>query len=127
MTTDEPYDVRVEWDEGGCYVIVDGPSLDPEYQAGEYRFRLEDPEVLYDRVKAAIGPWLREREEAFSEFRQAVRSGTRPAAAFLCAAEDIDESGGYAANDPKSPGYHDRMSTLADDRDAFTIYAEEDR
>ena len=46
-------DIQVEWDEGGCYLRVDGET-----------WRVADPEALYDRVKAAILPWLMERDEA---------------------------------------------------------------
>lgn len=51
-------DIQVEWDEGGCYLMVDGE-----------RWRVADPEQLYDRVKSAILPWLMERDEALREYR----------------------------------------------------------
>lgn len=97
----DAYDVKVEWDEDGCYVIVDGPSLDPEYQAGEYRFRVDDPEQLYDRVKAAIGPWLRERDEA--------RTGAN--------AWRYVDAEGYLFSDPKHPDYHSLHADLWDNRE----------
>lgn len=86
-------DITVEWDEGGCFLHVDGET-----------WRVADPEALYDRVKAAILPWLMERDEAWGEFKQALRSGTGPAAAFVC--RDVDESGGYDTSDPKHPDFY---------------------
>jgi hypothetical protein len=74
-------DIQVEWDEGGCFLMVDGE-----------RWKVADPEALYDRVKAVIGPWLRERDEA---------KATMPAY-FAC---DPDESG-YDVSDPKHPDHH---------------------
>lgn len=68
-------DITVEWDEGGCYLHVDGET-----------WRVADPEQLYDRVKAAILPWLMEREEAFAAFRAQASADV-----FRC---DPDESAG---------------------------------
>ena len=110
------YEIKIECEENGFHIIIDGDSVDPEYQAGTYSWRIEDPEQLYDRVKAAIGPWLYERDQAFAEFRQAARYGTGPAVAFVCSREDVDESGGYDRADPKHPSYHDRMSEVWDNR-----------
>jgi hypothetical protein len=75
--------VKIEWEEDGCYIVIDGDSIDPEYMAGEYRWRLEDPEQAYDAVRAGIGPWLQERDEALAEYRQYVDHGTGPAAAYF--------------------------------------------
>ena len=98
--------IRIETDEGGFYLEVEGVTI----------CRIDDPEALYDHVKAAVGPWLYEREQAFAEFRQAVKSGTGPAAAFICREEDIDESGGYDTSDPKHPDYHSIHADLYDNR-----------
>jgi hypothetical protein len=50
--------VRIEADECGFVLEV-------ETDEGEYfSFVLDDAEALYDHVKAAIGPWLYEREQA---------------------------------------------------------------
>jgi hypothetical protein len=62
-------DVKIEWDEDGLHLIIDGDSPDPEYQAAIVDYLVEDPEQLYDRVKAAILPWLMERDEALREYR----------------------------------------------------------
>lgn len=78
-------EITIDWDEGGCYLHVDGET-----------WRVADPEQLYDRVKAAIGPWLREREDAFAAFRAEASAGV-----FRC---DPDESGGLrwrATDDPE--------------------------
>lgn len=86
----QAYDIKIEWDEDGCHLIIDGDSPDPEYTASIVDYRVEDPEQLYDRVKAAILPWLMERDEAFAEFRQYAERGTGPAAEY------------FACKDPES-------------------------
>lgn len=55
MTT---YHVQFEWEEDGCYLLVNTDL----YEREPYRFKLEDPEQTYDTVKAAILPWLMERD-----------------------------------------------------------------
>lgn len=76
----EVSDIRIDTDEDGFWLVVDGNEDDSEpREAVEYRFKIEDAEQLYDRVKAAIGPWLYEREQAFKEFRARVDAG-----AFRC-------------------------------------------
>lgn len=92
-------DVQVEWDEGGCYLLVDGE-----------RWRVADPEQLYDRVKAAILPWLMERDEARGTFRPRV---------FTCVPDE--SAGAYELTDTKHPTYHERMA------DAFDVFNAEDR
>ena len=119
-------DITIEWDEGGCFITIDGDSIDPEYQAGCYRWRIEDPEQLYDRVKAAIGPWLREREEAFAEFKAGAHEYAVAIREDGSLRMEPDECG-YDPTDPKHPTYHDRMSAIADNRDAFDFFSEEDR
>ena len=92
-------DIRVEWDEGGCYLHVDGET-----------WRVADPEALYDRVKASIGPWLQEREEAFAAFRAQAGAGV-----FRC---DPDESAGaYELSDPKHPDHHSVHADIWDNRE----------
>ncbi len=73
----------MEWDEGGCYLLVDGE-----------RWRVADPEALFDRVKAAILPWLMERDEALREYR------------LMGAAVEADMREAYDASDPKHPEWH---------------------
>ena len=99
--------IKIDCDERGFTITIDGDSVDPDYQAGRYTWRIADPEAFYDHVKAAIGPWLYERDQAFAEFKAQVKGG-----AFRC---DPDESGGYDTSDPKHPDYH---STHADIWDA---------
>jgi hypothetical protein len=98
------YDIKIECEEDGFHIIIDGDSIDPEYQAGQYGWKIEDPEALYDAVKGAIGPWLRERDEA---------RRTLPVA-FVC---DPDESGGYDLSDPKHAAFHSTHVALWDERD----------
>lgn len=100
--------VKIEWEEDGCYIVIDGDSLDPDYMAGEYRWRLEDPEQAYDAVRAGIWPWIAEKEEAYQEFKRA-----RAAGVFAC---DPDESGGYDLSDPKHPDWHSVHADIWDAR-----------
>lgn len=102
MTT--RYNVRIDTDEDGFRLIV-GSDIDAE----RYTFLLADPEALYDHVKGQIGPWIREAEEA----KQAVALGLS-LSAFLCSPEDVDESGGYEADDPKHPRFHEMAAWSAD-------------
>lgn len=83
-------DIQIEWDEGGCFLMVDGE-----------RWLVSDPETLYDRVKAVIGPWLYERDQEETHYRAMKR---RYPETFRC---DPDESAGL--------------------RDAFEVFSQEDR
>jgi hypothetical protein len=82
--------VTVEWDEDGLHLFVFGDE--------EHDFRVANPEELLTAVWDAVAPWLAERGAA---------RVSMPAR---------DDSDGYALDDPKSPGYHDRMSGLYDNR-----------
>lgn len=96
-----PNDIRIEWDEGGCDLVID---TDEELHI----FQVTDPEQLYDRVKGAIGPWLRERDEAQRAYHAHV-------GAFHC---DPDESAGaYELSDPKHPQFHSVHADLWDTRE----------
>lgn len=70
------YQALIDWDEDGARLVL---STDE----GTQTFKLDDPEQLYDAVKGGIGPWLYEKEQAFQEFKQAVRYGTGPAAEYF--------------------------------------------
>jgi hypothetical protein len=97
--------IRIETDEDGFHLDITVSEDDWSWIEGStVRLRVTDPEALYDHVKAVIGPWLYEREQASAEFRQAVRSGSGPAAAFVC--RDVDESDGYDESDPKHPDWY---------------------
>ena len=114
-------EIKIECEENGFHLCVDGET-----------WLIADPEALYDHVKATIGPWLRERDEAFAEFRQAVKNGTGPAAEYFACKDPegdwiADQREAYALDDPKHPTYHERMSEIADNRDAFTVWQDEDR
>ena len=61
--------IRIECEEDGFHMLV---TMDSGYVQ---RFRIEDPEALYDHVKAAIGPWLYERDQAKAEYDAMKRSG----------------------------------------------------
>ena len=86
-------DIQVEWDEGGCYLHVDGE-----------RWRVADPEQLYDRVKAAILPWLMEKWDAEQSFNAAY------------AAEEFAREA-YAISDPKHPDFHSVHADIWDSRE----------
>lgn len=93
------YEVKIESDEDGFRLIV-GSDIDPD----RYTFPLEDAEALYDTVKAEIGPWLYERDMAKAKYESGARNIP-------------DERDGYALDDPKHSGFHERMSAAADDRE----------
>lgn len=94
-------EIQVECDEGGCYLLVDGE-----------RWRVADPEQLYDRVKAAILPWLMERDEAFQEFRRAAAFGFETPEQLADFARDA-----YDRSDPKHPDFHSVHSDIWDARE----------
>ena len=62
--------ITIEVEEDGFYLCIDAPSFELDL----IRYRITDPEALYDHVKAAIGPWLRERDEAKAEFDRMKRA-----------------------------------------------------
>jgi hypothetical protein len=123
------------------YLTADKVSLDDD----EGRFTLEvetdegdtlrflihhiDLDAFYDQVKGRLGPYLREAAEARSavaagisrqEYEQSVfdhERSTGQHAPFECSDEDIDESGGYAADDPKGPKYHSTHADIWDSRE----------
>ena len=92
-------DIKIECEENGFHLCVDGET-----------WLIANPEALYDHVKAAIGPWLRERDDA---------RATMP--------PSYDAREAYDITDPKHPDHHDTFSAIADQRDAFTIWQDEDR
>ena len=62
-------EIKIECEEDGFYLTVywhDGHN--------NLYVRIPDPEALYDHVKAAIGPWLRERDEAKQEYDRMKRA-----------------------------------------------------
>lgn len=113
--------IKIECEEDGFYLHAYVDEGDGVYLHVAYR--IEDPEALYDRVKAAIGPWLREREEAFAEFKntrhqflvdEVAHERMTGQHVFEC---DPDESGGYDVSDPKHPDYHSVHADIWDNRE----------
>ena len=103
-------DITYEHEEDGVWLLV---TLDDGYVA---RIRVQDcAEELYDRTKAAIGPWLRERDEARASYRRFRENPAAALAPFVC--RDIDESGGYDVSDPKHPLYHSTHADIWDARE----------
>ena len=103
-----PNEFEIEADESGFVLVVSTTGGDLR------RFDIPDGEAFYDHVKSMIGPWLYERDMAqgFAKRDGVVtdlETGQEYPAGF--------ESGGYEADDPKSEGYHERMSVAADDRE----------
>ena len=98
-------DIKVEWDEGGCYLHVDGET-----------WRVADPEQLYDRVKAAILPWLMERDEAFREFKAQANEYVVAIREDGSYRMEPDEDA-YDPTDPKHPRYHSTHADIWDARE----------
>jgi len=101
--------IKIECEENGFWLVIQEEVLENLTGITEQRFLIEDPEALYDHVRAAIEPWLMEREAAFSEFRKAVKAG-----AFAC---NPDESGGYDLSDPKHSDFHSVHADIWDARE----------
>ena len=94
------------------YLRADSVTVDTD--EGEFTLEIEndgdrlvvnihgiDLDAFYDQVKARIGPYLRERDEA---------RRTLPAR-FEC---DPDESGGYDLSNPKHAAFHSTHVDLWD-------------
>lgn len=99
--------VDVDWDEKACMLML-------EFEGDGYVnwYTLDDPEQLYECVKAAIGPWLQERDEAFAEFKQATLPKSDPALVSY-----VDGSCGYDISDPKHPRFHSVHADVWDARE----------
>jgi hypothetical protein len=70
--------IKIECEEDGFHLIIDGDSPCEGYTASTVDYRITDPEALYDHVRAAIEPWLQERNAAKAEYDRAQRqSDTR--------------------------------------------------
>jgi hypothetical protein len=91
---------KIEHDERGFLLIV--------YTAGGDRLAhpISDPEALYDHVKAAIGPWLRERDEARATLPHVDEHGFATSGAEW--PQDIT---------PKHPDYHSIHADIYDQRE----------
>lgn len=99
--------IKIETDEDGFHLIVEAPEEDGAFfKQRRFDFRIDDPEALYDAVKAEIGPWLYERDAAQRTF---VAQGGY--------ARGFHESGGYATDDPKHPDFHSVHADLWDARE----------
>ncbi len=102
--------IRIECEEDGFHLIIDGDSPDLEYSAAILDYRIQDIDLnaFYDQVKARIGPYLQERDEALAIGRGQWHT-----------AWDIDKSiaDAYDRSDPKHPDYHDSMSAIYDSRE----------
>lgn len=85
--------VTVECDEVGFLLRIDAG-------ADQRLLLIENPEELYDTVRGAIAPWLRECAEARGEFDQ-----------------QREEAGAYELHDPKHPRHHEVFADYATKED----------
>jgi hypothetical protein len=92
--------VTVDDDEGRFTLVIE----DVEGERVTVNIHGIDLDAFYEQVKARIGPYLRERDEALR---------TRPVV-FAC---NPDESGGYDLSDPKHENFHSLHADLWDSRD----------
>ena len=97
--------IKIECEEDGFYLALE---VDENLEQGTYRIfaRIQGPEALYDHVKAAIGPWLYEREQARVTGHRYREFG---------AGFPIDES--YDTSDPKHPDFHSVHADIWDLRE----------
>jgi len=67
--------ITIECEEDGFWMVVEADQVPHGFQDSFcFRFRITDPEALYDHVKAVIGPWLRERDAAKIEYDRMKRT-----------------------------------------------------
>jgi len=95
--------IKIECDEDGFHLIIDGDSPCEGYTASIVDYRITDPEAFYDHVKAAIGPWLYEREQARTEALREPKT--------------VLDSGPYDMSSTKHPRYHSTHADLWDARE----------
>lgn len=93
-------EARVDTDEGRFRIVIetqDGDHMEFDIHAIALEF--------YENVQAELGGWAREG----IEIREQVRRGVpQPVTTPIADVEDAIDAG-YALDDPKSPGYHDRI------------------
>lgn len=93
--------IKIECEEDGFHLIIDGDSPYPEYQASIMDYNIQScAEALAEQVNLIIAPWIREQK--------------REKLAFLC---NPDESGGLADLGTKHPDYHSIHADLYDVRE----------
>jgi hypothetical protein len=109
--------VRVDSDEQGFGLVIDTDEGDKLY-INIHRCALD----FYDSVRVEMRGWVAEADMA----RAAVNAGvsleeyTSPQPVTNRPVDVYEAIGaGYALDDPKSPGYHDRMSDISDTGDLF--------
>lgn len=100
MTADT---IKIESDEDGFWLVLE---MDGEFPL---RVKIEDPEALYDTVKAEIGPWLYERDNAYQEWRVSKAAG------------EVSGEFAYEPTDPKHPRYHSTHVEIWDAREKGLI------
>jgi len=100
--------IRIDEDEGRFVLLIDSDEEDT-ITVNIHSIALD----FYQDVQRELRPWFLEAEHA----RQAVAAGVsredylgspEPVTSRPVSVEDAIEAG-YALDDPKSPGYHDRM------------------
>jgi hypothetical protein len=96
----DTYAFRIDTDEDGFFLEVTGTDR-RDAVVYEERIPIADPEAFYDHVKAAIGPWLYERDMA--------RQGRMHEAA--------DAREAYDATDYKHPEWYSIHADIHDARE----------
>jgi hypothetical protein len=91
--------VLIDPDENGFHLILSGEDR-------EYNFTLDASaaQQLVTAVAVEISPWIQEMRKNNEEYASS-RHGP------------VGASGGYEPTDPKSEGFHDRMSEVWDSRE----------
>jgi hypothetical protein len=91
--------VRIECEEDGFWMEVDFSYAPHMTEDGRIRFNIHsiDLDAFYDQVKARIGPYLRERDDARRMYEA--------------------DAGAYELSDPKHPDYHSIHADIWDARD----------
>ena len=92
--------IKIECEEDGFWLEVHTDDTAPD------RYRITDPEAFYDHVRAAILPWLMERDQA--------RRSPFPSPRMV---EIGAGESGYDLSDPKHPDFHSVHADIWDARE----------
>jgi hypothetical protein len=79
------YSIKIESEEDGFHLLIDGDDPTGEYQFSEFDFRIADPVALLEEVKRTIGEWWAEGQDAARGYVRVTE-------------EDLEA---YEPNDPK--------------------------
>jgi len=99
-------DIRIDVDEQGFWLVVKSENIERLLNIESQQFLIEDPEAFYDHVRAAILPWLMERDQA--------RRSPFPSPRMV---EIGAGESGYDLSDPKHPDFHSVHADIWDARE----------